>query len=102
KRDAALRELDALRLRDENDRLRDENDRRTVVDELRRNLRAVGVKPGLVDAAAAMFMQSHRFAIGDDGKVHVMGDAGPRTDCLQAAVRWIERDEHGDLKSRVQ
>lgn len=100
KRTAALQELQSLKLQADNERLTDEANRRTVVDELRRSLQAAGVKPGLTEAAAALFMQTHRFAIGDDGKVRVLDRYGSTGDCLQAAVRWIERDEHGDLKGR--
>lgn len=101
RRDAALQELQALRLQHENEQLREQANRRTVVDELRRSLRAVGVKPGLIDAAAAMFMQTHRFGIDPDtGKVSVLGQGDNASDCLQAAVRFVERDEHADLKAR--
>ncbi len=98
KRDELVQEIGRLRLREENRRLKDEADRSRVISELRRVMRATGVKPGLVDAAVALHLETHRFAIDDDGKVHVLGPSGTVTDALQAAVRWIERDEHRDLK----
>lgn len=102
KRNAALQELQSLRLQHENEQLKDASDRRTVIDELRRGLRAAGVNPGLVDAAAALFMTTHQFSIDDTGKVRIHDAHGAVSDSLQAAVRWVERDEHGRLKGRPQ
>ncbi len=95
-----LRAGRALQLQAENDRLREQAERRTVVEDLRRALAGCGVNRGLVDAAAALFMTTHQFAIGPDGKVSVVGRDGSTGDCLQAAVRFVEREENKAMKSR--
>lgn len=95
-----LRAGRALQLQAENDRLHEQAERRAVVEELRRSLAGCGVNRGLVDAAAALFMTTHRFAVGPDGKVTVVGRDGSTGDCLQAAVRFVEREENKAMKSR--
>lgn len=100
RRAAMLGVFRTARVQAENERLRDERNRQTVIDELRRNLRASRVKPGLIDAAIALFLAQHRFAIDDSGKVFVLDGQGTMSDALAASVRWIERDEQGDLKGR--
>lgn len=98
KRDELLREYQRLRLREENRQLKEQADRARVVEDVRRNLRAVGVKATLLDGAAALFLAQHDVGIGDDGRMTIYGRYdGSITDCLQACVRFVERD-HASMK----